>query len=512
MTKPTAKQIQRFKTDPPACREVLVIPSASGPRPFGECMGEADFQRERFTGIDPALLAVAKGDKPPIGRYWWEATKGASKDSDLAVCLLWLLAFTRRPLACQVGAADQDQAGELRKAAKDILRLNPWLAERVDVQQWRLVCSGTDSTCEIIAADVAGSHGARPDVLILNELSHVTKQEFAENLLDNAAKVPHGLVVLATNAGFIGTYQAKWREIALTSDRWATHIYSRPSPWLDPAEMEEAKRRNSQARYLRLWHGVWASGQGDALDLADIEAAVDRALLPLVGRDPVRSHLAPGIRWPTAQPVDRPVRLAFAAGLDLGIKHDHSALVVTGTNPLTRRIRLADCRNWAPSPVTRKIDLEQVEHAVLDAHRRFRLSVVNYDPYQAELMAQRLRKQGVPMREVTFTGNNLNNMASTLLETFRSRCIDMYDCPRLVADLQRLTIVEKSYGYKLEATRDADGHADTATGLALALLSATTVSSTSTGGWGGIINTSDGFDVLSQGTRFASGGGPAWQR
>jgi len=80
-----------------------------------------------------------------------------------------------------------DQADELRKAAKDILRLNPWLATRIEIQSWKIICNATASECEIIAADVAGSHGARPDVLILNELSHVTKQEFAENLLDNAA-------------------------------------------------------------------------------------------------------------------------------------------------------------------------------------------------------------------------------------------------------------------------------------------------------------------------------------
>src|SRR6185503_3267656 len=105
-------------------------------------------------------LAVARGHKPSVGRFWWEATKGASKDSDLACCLLWLLAFTARPLLCQVGAADADQAGELRKAAKDVLRLNPWLTTRVEILNWRIVCDATGASCEIIAADVAGFHGA----------------------------------------------------------------------------------------------------------------------------------------------------------------------------------------------------------------------------------------------------------------------------------------------------------------------------------------------------------------
>ena len=120
---------------------------------------------------NPALLAVARGTKPEIGKFWWEATKGASKDSDLAVCLLWMLAFAKRPLLCQVGAADKDQAAELLKAAKDVLYLNPWLAKRVRIQSWQILCDATSSSAEIIAADVAGSHGARPDVLVINELS-----------------------------------------------------------------------------------------------------------------------------------------------------------------------------------------------------------------------------------------------------------------------------------------------------------------------------------------------------
>ena len=53
-----------------------------------------------------------------------ERTKGASKDSDLAVCLLWLMAFTTRPLRVQVGAFDALQASEVRLIIQQILRLD----------------------------------------------------------------------------------------------------------------------------------------------------------------------------------------------------------------------------------------------------------------------------------------------------------------------------------------------------------------------------------------------------
>jgi len=442
-----APDIRKYQTDPMAFIEALVIPSGRGAKRFGDCI--ADCQRERFAELIPALMAVAKNEKPPFGRYLWEATKGNSKDTDAALCLLWLLAFTKRPLACQIGAADQDQADEMRQIMKGVLRLNEWLAKRIEILSWKIVCKATHSECLILAADVHGSHGARPDVLILNELSHVQKQEYAENLMDNAAKVPHGLALIATNAGFTGTWQSRWREIALTSpDRWKVNIFDRPSPWLDEKEIAEAKRRNSRSRYMRLWHGVWASSAGDALDADDIAAAINRNLRPLqVGQ--------PG--W------------FYVGGLDLGVTQDHSALIVIGANRSTLQLRLAYSANWAPNEITGKVNLMAVEQACLDVHRRFNPVKIGYDPHQAALMAQRLELQDVPMHEMTFTGKNLNLMASTMLDVFRSRRLEMYDIPRLVADLSRLTIEEKSYGYRLSATRDENGHADLATALAISL-------------------------------------------
>ena len=128
--------LQQFATDPLAFFDALIIPSAHGARPFQEVM--AKFQRAWFRTVAPSLLAVAAGETPPVGRLWSERTKGSSKDSDCACVLLWLLAFSRTKLDMQVGAADRDQANELKKAAADVLRLNPWLSQRVEVQSWSL--------------------------------------------------------------------------------------------------------------------------------------------------------------------------------------------------------------------------------------------------------------------------------------------------------------------------------------------------------------------------------------
>ena len=116
--------------------------------------------------------------------------------------------------------------------------------------------------------------------------------------MDNATKVPSGLVVVATNAGYVGTWQYKWRELARESPRWCFNVIAKPSPWLDEAEIEEARKRNSASRFNRLWYGVWASGQGDAIDPDDVNAAVNSNLSPMSGYEE---------------------GYEFIAGLDLGI-------------------------------------------------------------------------------------------------------------------------------------------------------------------------------------------------
>jgi L-alanine-DL-glutamate epimerase-like enolase superfamily enzyme len=109
---------------------------------------------------------------------------------------------------------------------------------------------------------------------------------------------------------------------------------------------------------------------------------------------------------------------------------------------------------------------------VEEVARRFGANIL-FDPHQAILLAQQLAARGLTLFEMPFTGPNCNKMASALLQAFRERRIDLYrdaDGDRLIDDLGRLTIVEKSFGYKLEASHDPNtGHADRAFALAIAL-------------------------------------------
>ena len=199
-----------------------------------------------------------------------------------------------------------------------------------------------ESVCEILTTDAYGSHGSRPDVVVANELSHVGSEAFMQTLLDNADKIPHSLVIVATNAGEIGSWQEKWRDIARESDRWHVSVLNKPAPWVSEADLAESQKRNPPQRFNRLWRGIWSSGEGDGLNPADIAACTT-------------------LKGPQRPRDDR----IYLAGLDLGINRDHSRVLHSGSRSSHRHGRAGErCWSWNPADYGGKVDLIEIRYAV----------------------------------------------------------------------------------------------------------------------------------------------------
>src|SRR5690606_7632514 len=111
-------------------------------------------------------------------------------------------------------------------------------------------------------------------------------------------------------------------------------------------------------------------------------------------------------------------------------------LCVLAGSIASQQVYLGHIQSWAPPP-NGTISLEAVRAGVLDAHRRFRLDGLFYDPFQAVLLAQELARE-IPVHEVPFVPANLDAMARALLSAFRDRTIHLFDDPDLIRDLGRL--------------------------------------------------------------------------
>ena len=422
----------------------IKIPSADGPRVFRDCM--VDFQREFFHAIAPSLHAVRDGTVPKRRRFWMERTKGAAKDSDLALCVLWLVAFATRPTYFQVGAADRDQAAILRSRIKDLIHYNEWLNQLVKIHRSEISHYEQLATLDIMASDSRSAHGGTPDLLILNELVHVNRWEFAEALMSNAAKVPRGVVVIATNAGYKGTEAEKWRDNCMKDGGlWDVFVRSSPAPWISERDVKDEMSRLPPSAAQRLWMGIWASGKGDALSEEDINRVFRADLRPLE---------APEDGW------------RYVAGLDLAVKQHHAGLVVLGVNAAQQRIRVARMHDFVPNP---KVNLIEVENTCFAMHQLFRTCWFGCDPYEAGTMIQQLGRRGLYLQEVGFVPKNLTEMAEALVQVTASGLLECYEDETLRRDFGKFYIKEKNYGVKLEAVSDQHGHADVGTALVICL-------------------------------------------
>lgn len=474
---------------PGTFRQHLLVDADCGIRPLAQIIEPW----QDFASLDASWMRLA--GLPADNCYrraWIERPRGHSKTTDMAVMACWALAFSGRQLAGYAAAGDKDQAALLSKAIDRLCRLNDWLADLITVQDGRIKNKHTNSNLSILASDAPSSYGLLPDFVLCDELTHWKNRELWDSLLSSAAKRSHCLLVVITNAGFRDSWQWQTREAIRNDPAWYFHRLEQPSAsWITAATLAEQERLLPAIAYQRLWCNQWTLGTGDALDESDIEAA-----LKLDG---------PQQAWQAG--------FAYVAGLDLGISRDHSALCVVGrhvgwterklrqpdepsriitaardifddanelpgratfdeteptVHPATGRVRLCGLQTWAP-PNGGKMDLEAIEETVRSVHQRFRLSAVCYDPWQAESIAQRLAKDGVPMVATAASGPNLTSIATEVLSHFRDRTIELYEHPGLLADLRALRVAEKSYGVRLESPRDKRGHGDAATALGLAL-------------------------------------------
>jgi phage terminase large subunit-like protein len=219
--------------------------------------------------------------------------------------------------------------------------------------------------------------------------------------------------------------------------------------WITEALLEEQRSLLPEPAYRRLWLNEWTSGAGDAISESDLAEAFARGLGPMRGGEE---------------------GFEFCAGLDLSVSRDRSALVAVGKDE-SGRYRVARCKVWQP-PKGGKIDQSQIEQTILDWNERFRFRSVLADPYQAEYIIERLRRQGVAMQGRPQTGRGLCEQASALLECFSGENIDVLNDARLEHDLRAARVVEKSYGWRIESPRDTHGHGDSLTALQLAVVAA----------------------------------------
>lgn len=440
----TADMLRRYRSNPMEFFGDLRVPIRGGV-PFRSVW--YPFQEDFLRQISPCLLASVAGEPPPYRAAWCEMSKGCGKGSLTMMAALWVILFSARTILAEIGAGDLGQSSEGLKILRQLLSLNRWIGERVEPQASRVVCRSTDSVVEFLCSNELGSHGSRPRLSIISELTHVSHSGFPATMMDNASKDPANFLIIECNAGFADSWQWAWREISLTSPRWIFFQHAAPAPWISAAELAESRQRNSLGRYRRLFEGVWQSGSdGDSIPAEHID----------------RSIVHPGPL------VYRENGMGIIGGLDLGLRHDHSSVVTLAVDYRRCRIRVADVQNFAP-PQGGEVDLRTVRDSVLRLRDRLGLRAIVYDEWQGAQLATELREARIFCEPIYPSAKNQTAMAVSLMTVFRNGLIELFPEPLLLHDLRYCTIVDKGTGYAIASPRDLHGHGDRLTALCLCL-------------------------------------------
>jgi len=469
----SAKTFAKYATSPSDFRDDLVIDVDGSAKRLGAVL--QPWQAADFAALDPALQRC-NGRRPDAegpARFYFERPRGSSKTTDLAVVAVWALCFATRPIRGFCFAADRDQAAILKDAVATLCRLNKWVNEIVEVQKDKIICVATDhpgqgGQIEIFTSDVASSYGILPDLVIADELCHWEGDgSLWHSIISSAAKRATCVCVIISNAGFCDSWQHGVREIARTDDAWHFSRLESPPAWMTEKRLDEQRRMLPAVAFARLWLNEWSSGGGDALTKEDIAAAFQNDLGP---------HLKKQAGW------------RYVLGCDLSLTRDCSSVILLAVPDGGRAgsIRLARARLWRPVPGT-KLDLTKIEQYILRLDQEFDIEFCAIDPWQAELLGQRLEQDSEHrrrnqrrifnsqpwVRAVQPTAANLRQQASLTIESFTDRRLKLYDYPPLRTDLEKLRVEERPGGsFRLTSPRDNTGHGDSFSAFALALMMA----------------------------------------
>ena len=198
-----------------------------------------------------------------------------------------------------------------------LARLNPSLTAGLRLGRDQATVAATGSRLDLLSSDAASSYGTIADFIICDELCHWTGPELWHSLYTAAAKQPHTVLGVLTNAGVGRDWRWEARERARrgsvrladgTGPSWHFSTLDRPqASWIDPAFLDEQRQALPDPVFRRLWLNQWQVRSGGFLHPDEIARCCDPTL--------------------TEQAAGRPDRVYLAA-IDYAEKHDRTAAIV----------------------------------------------------------------------------------------------------------------------------------------------------------------------------------------
>jgi phage terminase large subunit-like protein len=379
-----------------------------------------DAQRE------DAAAVLDPGSGTPY--HWLGRSRGYDKTAGLAGCCVAAM-LTQAPAGAKlyVLAADKEQGRLFIDSVQGYAAHNPTLADALVIDQWKVSAPQVQATLEVLAADAPSSYGLRPWFLAIDELSVWSDTDAPRRLYDATTsalpKVEGSRCVVITSAGDPGHFSHKEREHALEDPLWHFHEVPGPAPWMDAGRLAEQRRRLLPSMYARLFENRWVAGEDRLTTIEDVRACV--------------GHTGD---------LDYQSGYRYVVSLDIGLTNDRTVAVVAHAEQRAGGMVVVVDRlaSWQGKP-GHAVDLDDVEAWVEAACSDYHCRLV-FDPYQAEHLAQQLKKRLVIVEPFTFSTANIGRLAVTTYRLLRDHLLDLPDDAALIDELVNVELREVSPG------------------------------------------------------------------
>ena len=393
----------------------------------------------------------------PVGprRHWLGRSKGYSKTADMAAMSLTALLGQLPPGSeAYAAATDGDQAGLLLRAMRGFVVRTPGLADAVRFETRRVIVPRRGTELVILPADSAGANGLRPAWLVVDELGNWAEderhREFFEALWAGLAKVADSRGIVMSTAGAPGHFAERFFEMAGRDPGWRRSDVKGPSPWMPAAEVEAQRRTLMPGRFARWFENEWVGTDERLASWAQLRRA---AVL--------------------GGPVPYGAGRRYFVGVDLGLSHDRTAVAVVHSElpesgeVASRRFVLdrLEVREGRPGA---EVSLEEVERMLLAISVHYRGPEFRVDPWQAELLVQRLRRRGLNVEKRAYSAALFDRMASLLAALLREGLLDLPNDGALLDELATVKVTERSPG-RLRIDTRPGAHDDRAMALGYAV-------------------------------------------
>lgn len=169
---------------------------------------------------------------------------------------------------------------------------------------------------------------------------------------------------------------------------------------------------------------------------------------------------------PELKPVAGGKEFNYALGLDLGLRNDRCASVVSHWDEETATLIIDRIRIWEGKDyLTGEVSIGDVEADLLACDESFQLATAVFDPWQLKSTRQRL-EDVLPIEEFTFSSTSVARLSQQLFSLVNEGRLRCYPHEQFREELLGLVAVPKSYGWRID--HQASGYSDItmATGMA----------------------------------------------